>query len=191
MDTDQLPRMIYLLILIGAIGGYFVIAHRDRLGQMFRLAVLWGLIFVGVLAAYGLWEDSNPRQQFSVATDGQQIEVRRAGDGHFYLTATINDAPVRFVVDTGATDLVLSQQDAQRVGLNPERLAYLGRARTANGEVGLARVTLDRVTLGPFDDRRVSAVVNEGAMSDSLLGMGYLQRFARIEIAGNRLLLSR
>lgn len=191
MDTEQIPRMIYLLILIAAIGGYFLIAHRDRLGQMVRLAALWGLIFVGAMAAYGLWDDFNPRHQFSVASNGQQIEVRRAGDGHFYLTATINEAPVRFVVDTGATDLVLSQEDARRVGLQPERLAYLGRARTANGEVGLARVTLDTVTLGPFEDRRVSAVVNEGTMVDSLLGMGYLQRFARIEIAGNRLILSR
>ncbi|SDX39792.1 retropepsin-like aspartic protease family protein [Roseicitreum antarcticum] len=191
MVLDNLPRVIFLLLLIAAIGGYFLIAHRDRMGQVVRLAALWGLIFVGAVAGYGLWQDMRPTSQLSVATDGGQIEVRRAPDGHFYLPVMINDAEVRFVVDTGATDLVLSQQDAQRVGLNPDRLAYLGRARTANGEVGLARVTLDHVVVGPFEDRRVSAVVNEGEMRESLLGMGYLQRFARIEIAGNRLILSR
>lgn len=191
MVLDQLPRVIYLLLLVVVIGGYFLVAHRGQMGQVLRLAALWGLIFVGAAAGYGLWQDMRPHAQFSVASEGGQIEVRRAPDGHFYLSLTINETDVRFVVDTGATDMVLSQQDARRVGLNPERLAYLGRARTANGEVGLARVTLDHVAVGPFEDRRVSAVVNEGEMRESLLGMGYLQRFARIEIAGNRLVLTR
>jgi aspartyl protease family protein len=87
--------------------------------------------------------------------------------------------------------MVLTQADAKRAGLDPETLAYLGRANTANGEVRTAFVRLEQVQLGEIVDRDVAAVVNEGQMEQSLLGMGYLQRWGRIEIAGGELILTR
>ena len=66
-----------------------------------------------------------------------------------------------------------------------------GRAMTAHGEVRTAPVRLDSVELGPVLDRNVRAWVNEGEMDKSLLGMSYLQRWNRIEITGNALVLSR
>ena len=62
---------------------------------------------------------------------------------------------------------------------------------TANGPVRTAPVRLEDVALGPFHDRDVRAFVNEGEMSKSLLGMEYLNRFARLEINGGRLILER
>ena len=98
---------------------------------------------------------------------------------------------MRFVVDTGASDIVLSKADAGRIGIDPEELNYLGRAATANGETRTAFVKLDEIVVGNAVDHNVSAVVNEGAMSQSLLGMGYLQRWGRIEISGGEFRLSR
>ena len=98
---------------------------------------------------------------------------------------------VDFVVDTGATDIVLTRADAARVGIDPATLRYDGRASTANGIVRSARVRLDSFRLGGVLDRDVTAVVNEGEMETSLLGMRYLQRFERLEIADNRLVLER
>jgi aspartyl protease family protein len=95
------------------------------------------------------------------------------------------------VVDTGATDIVLTKEDAARAGLDPDSLRYLGRAGTANGEVRTAYVRLNDVRLGDITDRDVAAVVNGGQMDQSLLGMGYLQRWGRIEIAGGELILTR
>ena len=115
----------------------------------------------------------------------------RARDGHYYLTVGINDTPVRFVVDTGASEMVLTQSDALRAGLDPDTLNYLGRANTANGEVRTAFVRLDAVTLGNTTDRNVGAVVNQVDMKQSLLGMGYLERWGRIEIADGELILTR
>ena len=103
----------------------------------------------------------------------------------------MNGTPVRFVIDTGASDMVLSNADARAVGLDTDRLAYLGRAQTANGTVPIARVTLDSVALGDVTDRNVGASVNGGEMFGSLLGMSYLERFGRIEIANGRLILER
>lgn len=87
--------------------------------------------------------------------------------------------------------MVLTRQDAERAGLSPDTLNYLGRATTANGEVRTAYVRLSEVQLGEVRDFDVPAVVNDGEMPQSLLGMGYLQRWGRIEIANNELILKR
>ena len=159
-----------------------------------RAAVLWGLIFVGVIAAYGLWDgvrDQVARPSQTVAIQAGRIEVPRAADGHYYLRLEVNGAPVRFVVDTGATDIVLSRADAARAGLDLDALRFTWIARTANGTVRTARVRLDEVSLDGIRDRGVTAWVNEGEMDVSLLGMSYLSRFDRIEIERNRLVLLR
>lgn len=193
MAGDDFARLIYLVLLVAAIGGYFLMENRNRLGKVAQQAAVWGLIFVGVLAGVGLWSDIRqtvvPRQ--SVFAEDQRVEVPRAPDGHYYLTILVNGAPVRFVVDTGATDVVLTREDAARVGLAPDQLAYLGEARTANGIVRTAPVRLDEMRLGPIVDGRVRAFVNGGQMDDSLLGMAYLNRFGRIEFVGDRMILTR
>lgn len=193
MTEDQIGRLLYLVLLGAAIIGYLLVANRDRLGTLLRQATLWGLIFVGLIAAVGLWQDirsaSAPRQ--TVFSAAGRVEVPRSMDGHYYLTLDVGGVPVRFVVDTGATDVVLSQADARRIGLDPARLAYTGSARTANGVVRTARVRLPEVRLGDIVDRNLSAWVNEGQMEESLLGMAYLQRFRRIEIERDRLVLTR
>lgn len=195
MDADQTMRMLYLGLLGGALLAYALLSRRTSLGQSLRHLLLWGLIIVGIAAGYALWQDTiAPQGRVMVSGEGQ-ISVPRSRDGHYYLSLTINDAPVRFVVDTGASDLVLSQRDAAAAGLDPDTLAYLGQARTANGVVPIARVILDEVVLSEGDlriaDRRVPAFVNQGELDISLLGMGYLERFARIEIDSGRLVLTR
>ncbi|WP_343030663.1 retropepsin-like aspartic protease family protein [Rhodovulum strictum] len=193
MDGDSLARLLYLVLLGSAIAGYFFVANRHRLGQVAQQAAIWGLIFVGVIAGFGLWSDIRrdvaPRQE--VFADQARVEVPRAPDGHYYLTVRINGAPIRFVVDTGATDVVLTRRDAQRVGLDPDALDYIAEARTANGVVRTAPVRLELVELGPIEDRGVRAFVNSGEMRESLLGMGYLNRFARIELVRDRMILTR
>ena len=76
-------------------------------------------------------------------------------------------------------------------GIDIDRLIYSGRATTANGEVRTASVRLDEVALAGAVDRDLRAVVNGGEMRESLLGMSYLSRFERIEIAEGRLVLER
>lgn len=190
LDTGNL---IYLIILLLMVGGWFFMQSREGLNKTLQYAAVWMMIFIGGAAAVGLWQDISRdarTPQFSLA-GSDQIIVPRARDGHYYLTADVNGANLRFVVDTGASDMVLTQKDAKRAGINPESLAYLGRANTANGEVRTAFVRLDQVQLGGIIDTDVAAVVNEGQMEQSLLGMGYLQRWGRIEITGGELILTR
>ncbi len=189
MDSDTYARLAYLLLLLVAVGGWVMVEFRQRMGQALRMAMAWGLIFVGMMAGYGLWSDIRndilPSQMVSASGE---IEVPRAEDGHYYLTLEINGNPVVFLADTGASNMVLSREDARSLGIDPESLRYLGEASTANGVVRTARVTLPVVELGPFRNEDFDAFVNDGEMEGSLLGMDYLGQF-RLEIAGNRMIL--
>jgi aspartyl protease family protein len=191
MDDGDFGRLIYLGLLLVAVGGWVLVEYRGRLGFALRTAMAWGLIFVGVMAGYGLWNDLRqaeaPQQMMA---EGGGVVLPRAADGHYYLTLTIDGTELEFLVDTGATSVVLSQDDARKLGIDPVSLAYLGEATTANGTVRTARVTLTDVVLGDVVDARLPAYVNDGQMDGSLLGMEYLGRF-RIEIDGDRMVLTR
>lgn len=192
MDADQIARLAWLGLLAAALLGWLLMQLRANAGRTLQQLAVWALIFVGLVGGYGLWNDIRgdiaPMQ--GVMADGR-VEIPLRRDGHYHATVTVNGVPVEFVVDTGASDIVLSEADAARVGIDTEALTFLGQAQTANGTVRTAPVTLDSVTLGPVTDRGVRAVVNGGAMDQSLLGMAYLHRFSRIEIAEGRLVLTR
>lgn len=192
MNADQIASLLYLGLLLAAVGGWFFVRNRHQLGNLSQMAALWGLIFLGVIAAAGLWEDIRrttlPSQ--SIAADGR-IELPRAPDGHFYAILSLNDEAIRFMVDTGATQVVLTSADARRVGLDPEELVFLGRADTANGPIKTAFSRVENVSLGPYTDQNLGVSVTQADLGISLLGMSYLQRFSRVEISQDRMILSR
>jgi aspartyl protease family protein len=192
MSPDQSANAIYLSLLGAALLLSYVLASKTNIGKMLQQLGIWILIFMGAIAVFGMWPEIEhaltPRQ---AVVDGTTVILPRARDGHYYLTLDINGVDVNFVVDTGATQVVLSRQDAVRIGLDPAALSYLGMANTANGVVRTASVRLDTVTLGAITDTRVRAVVNDGQMDGSLLGMTYLNNFDSITIKDGELILSR
>lgn len=193
MDSFDTGRLIYLALLGLMVCAWFFAQNRLSTNKLLQQAAVWGLIFLGAIAAFGLWEDirQTVRPQQTVFADQGKIVVPRSPDGHYYIAAEVNGAPVEFVLDTGATTLVLTREDAAAAGLTPDSLNFTSRAMTANGEVRTAPVRLDSVTIGPATDKDITAVVNGGEMSQSLLGMTYLQRWGKIEITGGELTLTR
>lgn len=192
MTGDNIATLLFLLLLLTVIGGGFFLQNRPSLGQTARQLGTWALIFVGLIVAYGLWDDLQSEFVSSQAmVQDTEISVPRRPDGHFHLTLAVNDVPVDFIVDTGATDVVLSDQDARRVGIDVDNLPFFGQAMTANGPVDTARITLESVELGAFRDENVRASVNGGALQISLLGMTYLSRFDTLQIQDGRLTLIR
>lgn len=193
MTGDDTARLIYLVALGAVIGGWLLVQNRRRMGHLAQKAAIWGFIFIGAIIVAGLWSDLRRTvapPQAQVAADGRLVIPRGPG-GHYHVTAKVNGTPIRFIVDTGASGIVLSRADADRAGIDVAGLAYWGEAMTANGPVRTASVQLESLALGPFEDRGLRAWVNEGPMEVSLLGMSYLQRFERIEIAEGQLWLSR
>ena len=191
-DPDTFARVVYLVLLLAFLVSFFA-WRRGQVGRRLRDLLVWALIFVMVIIAYG-FRDVLREQLFPAAmvqTSGDTIELRRGSDGHFHATLEVNGEPVRFMVDTGASGIVLSRRDAENLGIDPDGLAYLGTAQTANGRVATAGVRLGLVRLGSFTDTNVPAMVTEGGLGTSLLGMSYLDRFANIAISGDTMTLTR
>ena len=194
MSGDSLASLGYLALLLLALGGAYLASHRQSVGKSLQMALVWGMIFMGCMAIYGLWGDISRdygRNSLPITQQDGAIALPRASDGHYYVTAEVNGTEIEFLVDTGASDIVLSRVDAARIGFDSDKLAFLGSARTANGVVPIAYGRLKTIRLGHHLDQAVSVSINGGEMDKSLLGMSYLGRFGRIEITQDQLILRR
>ncbi len=110
------------------------------------------------------------------AGGGSQIVLTAGSGGHFFTSGSINGKSVRFVVDTGATNVAISQTEAQRIGLAYQN-GQRGMGNTANGQVPVHRVTLDVVRVGDVQVYNVDATVLPAQMDQVLLGNSFLTRF--------------
>lgn len=189
----ETPRLIYLAILGFVLLAYLYREYRGRMGTALQSALIWVLIFVAAVILYG-FKDVFRTQVFSnsaVSLSENTLRLPQSFDGHYYADLIINGIEVEFVVDTGATSIVLSHSDAARAGIPMDNLRYFGTAETANGDVRVAGIMLSTVKLADWVDYDLRALVTEGDTSTSLLGMTYLSRFSRIEIVDGTLLLHR
>jgi aspartyl protease family protein len=125
----------------------------------------------------------------SAQGDAWQYVVEAGPHGHFVLDAVVNGVPITFLVDTGASAIVLSPEDARALGFLARHLEFSRRFRTANGEVRAAPVRLRELRIGQFSLYDVEAAVNEAPIGISLLGMGFLEELAGYEVADRRLIL--
>jgi len=116
-------------------------------------------------------------------SSGVVVEIPAEDNGHFSTAAEINGRSVDVMVDTGATIVALSFEDAERAGLMLRDSDFTGSVHTANGVARVAPVTLDRVTIGDITVRDVRAAVAErGRLKTSLLGMSFLSRLSRFDM---------
>lgn len=117
-------------------------------------------------------------------------ELKADRSGHYIAEAEINGTTIVVMVDTGATPVALSYEDAEKVGLRPRGLDFDIPVNTANGLVKAARVTLRRVEVDNVRVRDVDGMVlPEGAMRGSLLGMSFLGRLSSFKVENGVLYL--
>jgi aspartyl protease family protein len=107
---------------------------------------------------------------------GSKIVLTAGSGGHFFSDGSINGKAVRFLVDTGATNISLSESEARRIGLDYAR-GQRGIAQTANGQVVAYRVQLNSVRVGDVTIYNVDAIVMPATMDQVLLGNSFLSRF--------------
>jgi len=118
------------------------------------------------------------------------VELRAGAYGHFHAQAEINGRPVSVMVDTGASIVALSFEDARAAGLNVRDKDFTHRVSTANGLARIAPVTIDRISVGDIIVRDVSgAVMEPGKLGTTLLGMSFLSRLQRVDIRSGMLVL--
>jgi aspartyl protease family protein len=136
--------------------------------------------------ASGTMRTSGHRQPAAAANENV---YRRDRDGHFYVDADVNGVRIRFLVDTGATYVALSPNDARTAGLRVFDSDYTAQSNTANGVTRVAPVTLRQVELDQLQVFDVRAVVLEKPMPVSLLGMSFLSRLQGYETRNDELVL--
>ena len=152
------------------------------------------LLVVAIGAAIGLLLPTGkpqPRAAAASVTKTVQAETRieREGNGHFYVDAEVNDEQlVHFMIDTGASMVALTMEDAERLGVpfSPSNFQVVGKG--ASGEVRGQFVKLSRVSIEGKEVRNLDGAVIEG-LGISLLGQSYLSRLGGIEISGDSMTL--
>jgi len=173
------------------------------IGWALRHVMIWGGVTVAVLMAIGYGGDrfglGDRKGSGTVAAPTAQPVPRKAAcrsmaigagqGGHFLVDAEVDGVAVRFVVDTGATRVALSPEDAKRVGLHLRDHHFTESARTAGGIVRAAPVTLRELRIGHLTVRDVEASVNEQPIGISLLGMTFLSRLDGYRVEGDKLIL--
>lgn len=117
---------------------------------------------------------------------GSTSTIRRDDDGHFRAQAQVNGQQVEVMVDSGATLVALPESVARRLGIAPDPSQYIGRARTANGEVAFAPVKIDSIRIGAVERRDIAgAVMRDTSLPAPLLGQSFLGALNEMNIRGD------
>ncbi len=130
-----------------------------------------------------------PVQSDAAPATGEAASVVKAEDGHYWAEAAVNGEEVRFLVDTGASAVALTPDDALRLGFDPKTLNYAYTVTTASGQARAAQVKLATVAVAGAEVDNVDAYVIESGLKTSLLGMTYLGRLSQFEATQSALIL--
>ncbi len=188
-----------LALVAGGLGLGWLRPNAASLARAVASAAIWAFLIVGLAEVYAnrfefadigsrMLEDLLPPET-TVGNGGEVIIKGRFGGGYI-VPAKVDGRRVDFVFDTGSSSVVLTAEDARRVGLDLAALDFDAPVATANGSSYAAPVRLDKVSVGPIVALNVSALVpRPGAMRESLLGMTFLERLERYGVERGRLVL--
>ena len=200
LSTRDFSSLAYKIAILVFVAGMVLTLFRERFTQAITAALLW--VALGLLLVVGYSYRFELHQVADrvlaelipghVISQGRTVAVARTDGGDFAINAQINGARIAMVLDTGASSVVLTRDDAKAAGLPIEVLNYTVNIDTANGRTRAAPVTLDRVAVGSLVERSVDALVAQpGQLKTSLLGMSFLNRLQSWEVSGDRLLAAR
>ena len=194
---DNYMAIVQLLLILAVVGmGIF----RKRISGSFALTSLasWLCIALVLVAGYSYQAElkgvfyrikGNLLPSSGIQTSSNTMTFYKDNGGHFLINATINRQVVQFLLDTGASKIMLTQADAIRVGIDVAKLKYDTRISTANGVAYAAFVTIPRIEIGTIYVTDIEAYISspEAHTDISLLGMNFLTKLKKYEIYDNTL----
>lgn len=197
-NSANLVDIVYTLALLAMLSTGLLVARQTDWRRTARNIALWLAVGVALVLAYA-WQEPlknaalHLRAQvmpgYAVATGARELTIAESDGGHYVVIGAVNGAAVRFLVDTGASDIVLSPSDARRAGIDPQTLKYDRPYATANGVGYGASVTLDRLEIGAISLSNVRVSVQQAEMGTSLLGMTFLRRLKSYAVQDRKLVL--
>jgi aspartyl protease family protein len=202
LEGDDLGYFIRYALFAALIGSG-VLASRRNLGQSVRQLGLWALITLGLVTAYVYRGDAQQiasrvtaglipgRATMEVDENGfNTVVLYKAQGGHYLADAMVDGSPITMMVDTGATTVAFSYEDAERAGLSPQSLNFTSVVTTANGPARSAYVTVPQISVGGIERTNVRVGVAEpGKLDRSLLGMNFLGTLSSVSFSGDELRL--
>jgi aspartyl protease family protein len=190
-DKDRTLQILYLCVILAVLSGGVAARLQSRPGTTISQIGAWCVIFV-----YSYRDEFAAMRTRIVAelipaqgqqTGPQSIAFPIGEDDHFHVDANVDGHTISFLVDTGASDIVLTPADARALGLDPDNLSYSMPAMTANGSVLGAAVQINRLKIGPIEMMLLPATVNRAPMPVSLLGMEFMRRLRSWHVENGRL----
>jgi len=202
LDGDDAMRMLYYAMLAALVGGGILASQRNW-GEAARNLGIWLLIGVVLSAVYVFRTDAQNfasrltaglipgRAAMITDQNGFKTAVLYMGqNGHYQAEATVNGVTIPMMVDTGATTIALSFEDADRLGLNPGGMEFTSMVLTANGPARTTYVTLPEIEVAGIKRTNVRAGIAErGKLGESLLGMNFLSSLSSFTISGEEMKL--
>lgn len=193
LTSDQGAYLAYDFMLLALVGAGLIGHIVSNPGQSLRNIAGWVIIF-GVLGlGYSIWNGNGRLASKLNPATGELAEgaitFRADLSGHYYINAEVNGTHIDFMVDTGATHIVLNKADAEKIGFDIEGLDFNMPASTANGVVYSAAVNFTSVAVGPIRMKNIDGYVNQGELDVSLLGMSFLNRLSGYEVRDGLLTL--
>lgn len=197
-DSDRQNLLYLTLILVVLVSG--LLSRRDlAFGKILKYLSIWSLIGLVSVALYTYrYEFSDFKNRIIGEIKPAGVQVTKSGelvinlaqDGHFYMDVKVNGVAMRFMIDTGASDIVINLGEAKRIGIDPKKLVFNKPYQTANGVSWGATVRIDKIEVGDAQFNNISASVNNASMGTSLLGMSFLRQFKKYEFYRDKLVLT-
>lgn len=179
--TKSLFATFFAFALIAA-GTAYALKHRE---QLFRAAE-----GAKTTAAASKHAETPPSDDVIENVNGSEVELKANPRGHFETSAEINGRSIEVMVDTGATMVALTAEDAERAGIYTSARDFTHSAHTANGTAKVAPVRISQISIGGITVRDVDGAVAEtGKLNQSLLGMSFLKKLNGVEMRGKSLFL--
>ena len=198
-DTDKLMQVVYLLAFLALI--MFGMGRSISVGKTLKYLAIWTALLIALIYAYSFRDGLNTAYMrvkgellptVPQGTGNGNVTLRRNSNGHFAARIMVNGKPATFLVDTGASSVVLPWRVADELGYDPNSLPFILTVGTANGSAIAAPIRIGRMEMGDIVLENVEAmVVEEGKLSQPLLGMSFLNRLHGYDVTGNTLTLRR
>lgn len=197
MSTDQGAHMIWWL-LAALLPLSALLSRKISLRGTLAMLLCWCVIFLCVLVLFSYRQEftnialhvrnnvlGTPQQR----AEGDTLHIRMSEDGHFWVMARVNDKPVRFLVDSGATLTTLSDDVASLAGIDMDGYSPAIAMQTANGMVFAKRSKIDGLSVGPIQTSNLPVVVSDRMNGVNVLGMNFLTRLKSWRVEKNEMVL--
>jgi aspartyl protease family protein len=198
-DSNAIGHGVYLVALLAFLASGLGYHYRQKGGQAVKHLSIWAVILLIFIIGFSFREEVTPAFKRiqgellpanAMTTASGETMLRRNMSGHFAAMTYVNGNRIRMMVDTGASRVVLTADDAKRAGISLNDLNFTQIVSTANGQAVTAPVTLDSVKINDIVLHDVKAsVAQPDRLSTSLLGMSFLSRLDRMEFSGDTLTL--